>query len=219
MNKIDVLAKTLWNYNKLNQDIIPADCVVALGNSDIRTAQKAAQLYNNGFGNYLVTTGGYGRLTKYEFKKPEAQIFADEAISLGVPKEKIIIEDKSSNTFDNLRFTLQQLNKNNIKADSIILVTKPYMERRALAMASKIWTGKNINITSPDLSYENYPNKQISKTLLINMLVGDTQRIIKYGEAGDLVEQIVPDEVIFAMEELIKQGYSQQLINFDIPRE
>ena len=105
MDDIDSLAKILWNQNVLNQKVEKADCIIALGNSDIRTAQKAADLYLKGYGDLLITTGGYGRLTKDHFTKPEAQIFADEAIALGVPEDKIIIEDSSTNTFDNIRFT------------------------------------------------------------------------------------------------------------------
>jgi uncharacterized SAM-binding protein YcdF (DUF218 family) len=211
MDKIDQLAKILWDYNVLDQPVQPADVIIALGNSDVRTAQKAAELFNQNMGQWLVTTGGYGRLTKDEFQKPEAQIFAQEAVRLGVPEDKIIIEDQSTNTFDNLRLTRQHLDERGIAVKKVIVVTKPYMERRALATVKKRWPDIEVTVASPALTYETYPNEKISNELLINMLVGDTQRILPYGKIGYLEIQDVPEQVENAMEELIKLGYDQQL--------
>jgi uncharacterized SAM-binding protein YcdF (DUF218 family) len=208
----DELARIVWNYHVLNQKVEKSDCILALGNSDLRTAEKAANLFNQGYSTRLITTGGLGRLTQKLWHKPEATMFADVAIKLGVPEEKILIEDQSQNTFDNFDFTKNLLTKKNIQADSFIIVTKPYMERRAYAMAIKIWPDKKIIVTSPNLDFNDYPNEVVSKELTINMIVGDLQRIIYWGERDKLEKQEIPNNVMEAYTELLKRGYDKQII-------
>jgi uncharacterized SAM-binding protein YcdF (DUF218 family) len=212
MSNVVELAKILWNYNVLNQKIKKADCIIALGNSDIRTAQTAASLMNRGYSGLLVTTGGFGRLTKDTFTTPEAQLFADEAIKYGVPSQKILIEDASTNTFDNFRFTKKLLENKALKPRSILVVTKPYMERRAQMTANAAWPEVTTIVTSPPLEFNNYTNEAISIELLVNMLVGDTQRLMIFSDSGHIPKQEFPDEVVNAYDELIKLGYTKQVI-------
>ncbi len=206
-------AKILWDYQVLNQKPVKSDLILALGSSDIRTAIRAAELFNDGFGKLLVTTGSAGRLSKDSFAKPEATVFAEKAIKLGVSENKILQEKESSNTFDNLRLTHKHLDERDIKADSFLVVTKPYFERRAYAMLTHFWPNKEITITSPNLTYETYPNDIISGKLLINMLVGDLQRIMVYGRRGDLTRQSIPSGVMEAYELLLDKGYNKQMID------
>ena len=212
MNNATSLAKILWDFNVLNQKTGKADCIIALGNSDIRTAQAAANLFNEGYGDILVTTGGFGRLTKELFSKPEAQLFADEAIERGVPTEKIIVEDRSTNTFDNIRFTKKLLAVKGISPKAILIVTKPYMERRALATALAVWTDVHVNVASASLDFDTYPNDSISQDLLINMVVGDTQRLMIFSKFGQVPKQEFSDEVLNAYNKLVELGYNKQVI-------
>ena len=212
MNNAIRLAKVLWNYNVLNKEVTRADCIIALGNSDIRTAQTAAGLMIRQCGDFLVTTGGFGRLTKDLFTKPEAQLFADEARKYGIPNEKIVTEDMSTNTFDNFRFTRKILTDKGLIPGSILIVTKPYMERRALMTAQATWPEVEATVTSPPLEFDDYANEHISVELLINMLVGDTQRLMIFSDSGYIPKQEFPEEVVKAYDELIKLGYSKQII-------
>lgn len=212
MNDAIDRAKVLWNYNVMRQKVEKADCIIALGNSDIRTARTAAHLFNDGYGDILVTTGGFGRLTKDLFAKPEAQLFADEAMELGVPTDKIIVEDRSTNTFDNFRFTKKLLAAKGLSPNSILVVTKPYMERRALATALAVWKDVHVNVTSASLDFDTYPNDSISEDLLINMVVGDTQRLMIFSKSGQVPQQDFPDEVLDAYNALVELGYNKQVI-------
>ncbi len=206
------LAKVLWDFNVLGQEPEKADCIVALGNSDVRTAHAAAELFNKGYGDVLATTGGFGRLTKDAFTKPEAHIFAEEAMRLGVPSEKIIIEDKSTNTFDNIRFTKKLLDEKGLNPKSLLIVTKPYMERRALTTALAVLPDAHIVVSSPDLDFDSYPNDLISVELLINMLVGDTQRLMIFSEHSIISKQEFSSELVDAYQSLVKLGYNKQII-------
>lgn len=208
----DQLAKILWDYNNLEQPIKKSDCVLALGSNDIRVAHRAAELYFSGLAPFIIFSGGYGVLTKQLFNKPEAEIFRDEAIKLGVPKEKIHIENQSANTGENIIFSRKLIEENGLKVNSTILVQKPYMLRRAFATFKKQWPEMNFAVTGPLVSFENYPTETLTKELIINIMVGDTQRIKLYPEKGFQIPQDIPDKVWSAYQELVKRGYDKHLV-------
>lgn len=209
---IDQLAKILWDYNCLYDDVTKADAIIVLGSHDIRVAQRGAQLFLQGYAPLLVFSGNVGRLTEGKWDKTEAEIFADVAIKMGVPEEKILIEKASTNTGENIEFTKALLNEKGISIHNVILVQKPYMQRRSLATCKKIWPEVKVQVTAPEISFENYPNEQISKDDLINIMVGDTQRIKVYAEKGYQIYQEMPDNVWQAYEELVKRGFTKHVI-------
>ena len=96
---------------------------------------------------------------------------------------------------------------------SFILVQKPYMERRAYATFKKRWPEKEVIVTSPQLTFEEYPYSLKPKDDVINILVGDLQRIRVYADKGFQIPQEIPANVWSACEELVKLGFSKHLIN------
>lgn len=208
----DELAKILWKYNNLEQSLKKSDAILVLGSNDIRVAHRGAELFLQGFAPLVIFSGGSGVLTNQLYDKPEAEVFADEATKLGVPKEKILIENKSTNTGENIVFTKKLLQDKGLDINSFIMVQKPYMLRRAFATFKQQWPGKEFVVAGPQISYENYPNETISKELLINIMVGDTQRIKVYPKKGFQIPQVMPDEVWTAYEELVKRGFTKHLI-------
>ena len=160
----------------------------------------------------IIFSGGFGALTKYLFDKPEAEIFAAEAIKLGVPEDRIFIENQSTNTGDNIIKSKKLIRDNNMAISSFIVVQKPYMLRQAYATFMKQWPEKYIVVSGPKISYESYPDNIITKELLINLLVGDTQRIRIYPERGFQISQDIPDKVWSAYQELVKRGFTKHLV-------
>ncbi|PCI89452.1 hypothetical protein COB18_04010 [Candidatus Kaiserbacteria bacterium] len=215
--EIDKLARILWDYNNLEQPLEKADLIFVLGSSDIRVAHRAVDLFKEGFAPIVVFSGGYGRLTKEVWNKPEAEVFSNEAIKLGVPKDKILIETESANTGENVQFTKKLLKENNIDPASIIAVQKPYMLRRTYATLMKQWPGQDFMVTGPEIDFDDYFTKELSKDLVISILVGDTQRIKEYPTEGFQIPQEIPDQVWKAYEQLVELGYTQHLINTTTP--
>ena len=76
------------------------------------------------------------------------------------------------------------------------------MERRSLATFEKR-PGKELRVTSPQLEFEAYCNEEIPMERVINIMVGDLQRIRIYPSRGFQIEQVIPDEVGDAYEQLI----------------
>src|SRR3989344_1087440 len=210
--EVDTLAKVIWDYHHLNHQLKKADCIFVLGSHDTRVADYATDLFLQGYAPYLIFSGGLGNLTTGVFKKSEAEIFADIAKSKGVPEDKILIENKSTNTGENVQFTKQLLKDKGLDFTSFILVQKPYMERRTYATFRKVWPEKEFIVTSPQVSFEDYPNDEIPKEKVINIMVGDLQRIKVYPEKGFQIPQEIPQEDWEAYEKLVDAGFTQHII-------
>ena len=207
-----ILAKQLWDYHHVNHDLEKADCILVLGSHDTRVAERAAELYLQKWAPLLIFSGGLGRLTEGVWTETEADLFAKIAIDKGVPREAILIENKSTNTGENILFTRQLLRENKIDPESYIVVQKPYMERRSFATFKKHWPDKKLIVTSPQISFENYPNNQIPAKQVINIMAGDLQRIKVYAEMGFQIYQEIPYDVWNAYEQLVNSGFDEHLI-------
>ena len=100
----------LWDYHHVKQELRPAELIFILGSNDIRVAEYAAELYARKLAPLLLFSGGMGRFTG-EWAVPEAELFAEEAMKKGVPGDCILIENKSTNTGENVRFSRAVLKK------------------------------------------------------------------------------------------------------------
>ncbi|HWJ90084.1 MAG TPA: YdcF family protein [Flavisolibacter sp.] len=207
-----LLAKKLWNYHHVNHIIKKADCILVLGSHDIRVAERGAQLWLEGWAPWLIFSGGLGRLTKEMWTESEAELFARVAIKMGVPPTSILIENRSTNTGENIVFTGHLLKEKKLEPKSFIVVQKPYMERRSYATFKKHWPDKQLMVTSPQISFEEYPTEEIPMDKVIHIMVGDFQRIMLYPKRGFQVYQEIPDEIEAAFHELVALGYTHHLM-------
>jgi uncharacterized SAM-binding protein YcdF (DUF218 family) len=210
--EIDRLARIIWDYSQMNHRLEPADAIIAMGSMDLRVAERAAELWNKKLSPIIVASGGFGRLTSSRWTESEAQKFAKVMLAKGVPEQNILVEDRSTNAAENFEFSTEALKEKGIQPKRLIIVTKPYMERRAYATVRKLFPDIEVQLASPEISYENYPTDEIPKDLMINILVGDAQRLMLYPEKGYTIPQDTPKEVEDAMNQLIKLGYDKQLI-------
>jgi uncharacterized SAM-binding protein YcdF (DUF218 family) len=206
------LAKIIWDYHHVNHKLEKADGIFVLGSHDIRVAEYGAQLYLEEWAPILIMSGGVGRLTEGMWQTSEAELFASIAVRIGVPKERIVVESRSTNTGENIRFTKALLEEKGILIKKLILVQKPYMERRTYATFMKQWEGMDFLVTSPQISFEEYPNDEIPLDNVISIVVGDLQRIRDYPKLGFQIEQEIPANVWDAYEELVHRGYTRHLI-------
>ncbi len=208
----DSLAEILWNYMHLRQALRPCDLILALGSNDLRVAEHAADLYLRGLAPRIMFSGNLGRLTSGSFKKSEAETFAEVAVAKGVPRDAILLEPRSTNTGENIQFSRAVLAEHGLDPHTFIVVQKPYMERRAYATFMKNWPGKEILISSPPLSWQEYPTEKLPRQLVLSVLVGDVQRMRVYADKGFQIPQEVPGEVWAAFEELARRGYDSHLV-------
>ncbi|GAO42543.1 YdcF family protein [Flavihumibacter petaseus] len=206
------LARQLWDFHLMKHVLKPVDCILALGSHDLRVADRAATLYLQGYAPLVVFSGGLGNLTQDMWTVPEADQFAAIAKRSGVPDSAILVENKSTNTGENIMFTQQLLKENGMDPLSFIVVQKPYMERRSYATFMNWWPEKELLVTSPQLSLEEYPSDEIPMERVINIMVGDLQRIKVYPDKGFQIPQEIPDDVWSAWEQLVALGFNKHLI-------
>jgi uncharacterized SAM-binding protein YcdF (DUF218 family) len=206
------LAKIVWDYHHMNTPLQKADCIFVLGSHDTRVAERGAEIYLQGWAPLLIFSGGLGRLTKDLWSETEAGLFAKIALQKGVPEKDILVENRSTNTGENVLFTRQLLKEKGLDPQSFILVQKPYMERRTYATFQKQWPGKTVYVTSPQIPLEGYPTAEAPLEQVINVMVGDLQRIRVYAGKGFQIHQDIPDEVWTAYEQLVALGFNKQLI-------
>jgi uncharacterized SAM-binding protein YcdF (DUF218 family) len=206
------LAQKVWDYHHVNNILEKSDCILVLGSHDTRVAERASELFLDGWAPLLIFSGGLGRLTEDMWTETEADKFAKIAIEMGVPKEAILIENRSTNTGENILFTQQLLDKHNLNPQSFIVVQKPYMERRSFATFKKHWPDKTLLVTSPQIDFLDYPNEEISLEKVIHIMLGDLQRIKIYAEKGFQIYQPIPNNVWEAFEKLVKLGFNEHLI-------
>ena len=214
---IQALAKKIWDYHRLKHKLAPADAILVLCSHDDRVAERGAQLFLEGWAPLLIFSGGRGAITAKLWDEPEAEHFARIAVEMGVPSERILVEPNSTNTGENVRFTRQLLAEKGIDPQSFIVVQKPYMERRSYATFRQYWPEKQLVVTSPQVSFDDYiaqyTHSSLSADDVIAIMLGDLQRIRLYPECGFQIAQEIPEDVWNAYEQLVSAGYDQFLID------
>jgi uncharacterized SAM-binding protein YcdF (DUF218 family) len=210
------LAEKIWDYHLMKHQVAKADAIMVLCSHDERVAERAAQLFLEGWAPLIIFSGGHGAITRSLWSEPEAERFARIAMSLNVPRENILIEPHSTNTGENIAFTKRLLAEKGLDPQRFIVVQKPYMERRSYATFRKLWPEKELVVTSPQVSFQNYlaeyTNRSLSVSDVVSIMVGDLQRIKLYPARGWQIEQEIPDEVWAAFESLVRAGYDKYLI-------
>jgi uncharacterized SAM-binding protein YcdF (DUF218 family) len=213
---IRALAEKLWRYHQLNHELSKADAILVLCSHDLGVARRGAELFLEGWAPILIFSGGLGSITGTLWSEPEADQFARIALDLGVPRDRILIENRSTNTGQNVLFTKQLLADCRIDPQTFIVVQKPYMERRSYATFRKMWPEKQLLVTSPRVSFDEYlarySNAQLSAEDVVSIMVGDLQRISVYPAKGFQIEQEIPPDVWMAYEELVAAGYDRHLV-------
>ncbi len=210
----DDLAHILWDYHHLDTQLkdeqgdIQADALIVCGSNEDRVAERAAELYLGGHIGTIIFSGSkvHERFEeRFGAGVTEAEAFARIALEKGVPADAIIIENKASNTPQNIRYSNELLDET---TEHVILVTAAQHERRSLATAMKQMPDRNIRVTSPVEHFEEFINHPKYHTGRIRALVGHTLRLHLFDRKGDLVSQDIPQVVREAYRELIHRGYT-----------
>ena len=207
--------QVIWDYLCLHQPPEKADVIVGFGNFNTDIPRRAAELYHQGYAPKILFTGGLGRNTEGLLPEPEAVRFARVAMACGVPEQDILLEDRSSNTRENIEFTRQLLQDRKIPHRRILGVHQPFMERRITAAMGVYWQSLDFSVTSPQVSIPEYLSRAkeqgISENASVSVIVGDFQRMDLYAKLGYQLPQHIPEEAWQAFRRLVAMGYDKQL--------
>ena len=207
--------QSLWDFMHMDQPLEQADVIVGFGCYDEDIPKWCAELFHRGFAPYVCFSGGLGRNTDKLWTKSAAERFAAIAIAEGVPENCMILENKSTNSAENLLFTPKVLAEMGVKAEKIIAVHKPYMEKRLWAAMQVYWPDVQAAYTSPDVTVEQHIAHAeaigMTRKGVIETIVGDVQRMELYAEKGYQAPVEIPDAVRAAFDALVAEVYTGQL--------
>jgi len=131
-------AVAIWSYGNVDERQ-PADAIVVLGAAAWHTnpspvflerIRHGIWLYENGYADYLIFTGGRGDGAPYS----ESYVARNYAIHAGVPEDAILIEEYSRTTEENFYYSMNLINDHHIT--SVILVSDPFHMRRSVRVAA-----------------------------------------------------------------------------------
>lgn len=104
---------------------------------------KTIELYENGYFEYIITTGGIG-IEGFD----EASVMKDYLISYGIPEEKIIVDNQGYNTYLTAK-NVKKIMKDE-KFDSVMVISQYHHISRSKLIFSKV------NIKNVYSAHSNY---------------------------------------------------------------
>ncbi|MEW2520245.1 YdcF family protein [Actinacidiphila alni] len=204
-------AELLWGFHLMGHEPRPCDAAIGLGSHDVGVATRAAELYGDGLFPVVVFSGGNSPTTVARFPRGEAVHYREHAVGLGVPDSAILVEPHAGNTGQNITLSRELLAKAGFRPKSVLLICKPYAERRSYATARALWPEVDVRCASEPLSFDDYLKSIGDERLVVDMIVGDLQRVLAYPALGFTIEQHVPPNVRAAYERLVAAGFVRRL--------
>lgn len=184
----------LLNWLAISDNLEQSDLIFLFGGAILEIPEKGFELYKKSYALEIIVTGDNGTFGNPEWNKPSANIYFDFLIEKGVPRENLVIQNKSTNTLEDVLLALPIINEKQIKIDKVILVSRPVHQRRAFATFAKYFPETKI-INSPcKEKYANSLNNDELQNLKIRC-IQEYERLIKYAKKGDILKQEIPPEI------------------------
>lgn len=178
--------KKITDYIFLKSDPQKANLALVFGTRHQEAINKVFELYHDGLVPKILVSGGINRVTG----ENEAKEMSNKLIQLGVKEGDIILENKSTNSLENVLFSKQVIGENIgfNKVKKIIAVVKHYHSRRALMTLKKHFpkTVELIPITYEIYGFttDNWFNSEVGK----EKVLGEWNKIPIYFKKGDIEE-------------------------------
>lgn len=117
----------------------PADAIIAIGGDGPERIRTAMELLREGYGRWLVVSGGpYGR------GKNSAFMMRDQAIAEGMEGERILVDDRAESTLDNAVGSAKSMRGRGLH--TAILLTSPYHTRRAAVVFTRVFHREGLQV-------------------------------------------------------------------------
>lgn len=193
LNEEDLTIKMIDRllFQGLEQPAEHADCIIVLGS--LKAAKYrvpvAVDAYKAGRADKIMLCGG--KLRDFpEGKYSEAEHMRQAVLKLGVTDDRIIMENSSQNTVENILFALIELQRafwlN--KVHKVLLVTTAYHMRRSLAIARYLFPDHITILPCPandsNTRRDNWMNTEVG----IQRAKKEALKLIRYVKDG-----VIPD--------------------------
>jgi len=201
-------AAVLWDYMSSFKAAAPCDAVVVCCSYDLRVCDYACELIRAGLAPRLVLSGKTGNWTRHLWTRSEAEVFGERALANGVGSSVIVLEDRSTNFGENVAFTRALLPE----ARAITFVTKPASVLRVRLTAEVQWPGIQLFVSAPDFRFPDDVSPVVGLFGIINEMVGDVERVLRYPALGFQAPHELPQRVLDAWDYLQQQGFTHHLM-------
>lgn len=161
--------RTIWDYHQMHHERRPCSAATGLGSHDLGVPVLAARLYHDGLFPVVVFSGANSPTTAARFPRGEAAHYREQALELGVPDNAIFVEPTAANTGQNIERSRELLRQAPIPVTSVLLISKPYMERRAYTTCRRAWPEVDAVCASESLSLDDYAIAIGDELLVIDM--------------------------------------------------
>jgi uncharacterized SAM-binding protein YcdF (DUF218 family) len=172
-------------------------------------------MYHRGFAPLIVMTGATSRTTEARLPRGEAVHYRERALELGVPNSAILVEPRARDTIQNVLYSREVLEGAGVKVSSVLLVSKPYEERRAYATLRQHWPSVEIVCASTPMDYDEYVASIQDEHLVIDMMVGALQRLLIYPAQGLLISQEIHQDIEAAYRRLCRGDFTSRLVRHE----
>nr|WP_202446177.1 YdcF family protein [Streptomyces sp. SID4941] len=197
----------------MHHELRPCSVAIGLGSHDLGVADTAADLYKRGMAPLIVFTGATSPTTRERMPRGEAVHYRERALELGVPGAAVLVEPQARNTGENVWLSKVLLEEAGAHITSVLLISKPYEERRAYATARKLWPEVEVVSASTPMLFDDYVDSIGDDRLVFDMLVGALQRLLVYPQRGFTISQSAPEGVMESYERLRKAGFTSRLVS------
>lgn len=119
-------------------ELSPADVIFIFGNKHgvKQSAEKAAELFSAGYAKRIIVTGG----VKTDSGLTEADAIAAGLQARGVPQESLLVENRSTNTQENIEMAMELIKERGIEMPkTMITIGNIAAGRRFLMTLKKRW--------------------------------------------------------------------------------
>ncbi len=207
-------ARALYDYLSTPDSGAPATCdaVIGFGVFDLRVAALCGALHAAGRARRIIFTGGIGAGTA-DLGRPEADAFADELIRLypSVDRTSVILENRSTNTGENVRFTLDLIARTHPELTpgaglrTVLLVASPARLRRVRLTWKKHAPAALAWALAPASTLEQERALHTAKHLdYPALLVGEIDRIRDYPARGWIAPEPISAHIQAARDQLAR---------------
>lgn len=186
------LLTPLWRYLAVAHPPCVSDVIFVFGSRDLAVPRRAAELYRAGHAARILVSGRLGPMTRDVFPQAEALVFRDLLLDAGVPDRAIITEVEAGNTLENVTFGMTALRAAGHRPRSALLVAKAFVMRRCVATFARQHPDVEVRACPPAGALVDHVDRP--RTAFAARLVAELERLDRYGAAGDIAPQTVPEQ-------------------------
>jgi len=183
--------KTVYDYLAVSNKPQKVDAIFIATSFSLSPCKKASELFKEGYSKSIFIVGKTGTFSDPSWKEDQAIIYKKELIKFGVPDSVIVADPIATNSLEEALTAIPLMKKHGINPKKVIIVDRPEHQRREWATFAK---------TYPQVNFLNCPAEEsiIYNQKTLDILVAEFERLVKYGDRGDLVPQEFPEEVLEA---------------------